>query len=165
MSERDRLDAEQLAAYFTVMEVGSLLRHAVEKHLRREGGLSYVQFEILAMLSHAPSGQQRMTDIADRVVYSRSGLTYQAEQLERAGLISRAPAPDDDRSTTVTVTAKGRALIERILPGHVRLVRELFLDTLSRRDITALTKILGQARDRMRTAPPRSAAPRARRST
>src|SRR4029450_2405237 len=72
------LEAQQLAAYFVLREGSSLLRHAVEQHLRATGNLSYVQFQLLAHLSDAPNGTRRMTDLADGVVYSRSGLTYQA---------------------------------------------------------------------------------------
>ena len=158
------LNAEQLAAYFTLMEVSSLLRHAVEGQLRAEGGISYVQFEILAQLENAPSGRQRMTDLADGIVYSRSGLTYQAGRLEEAGLIAREPSADDERSTTVAITAAGRELLARLMPGHVQLVRRMLLDPLDRGDVAALTDILGRVRDRMRAAPPRSAASRPRRA-
>ena len=157
---RPPLDAEQLAAYFALMEVGSLLQHAVDHHLRAAGNLSYVQFQILAGLNDAPNGQQRMTDIADRVVYSRSGLTYQAAQLERAGLITRAPSLDDERSTTVTITPAGRALVRRVLPGHVEVVRQLLFAPLTRDDVANLTTSLVRVRDRIRAQPPRSAAPR-----
>lgn len=161
---KESLNTEQLAAYFALMEVSSLLRHAVEGHLRADGGLSYVQFEILARLSDTPSGQQRMTDLADGTVYSRSGLTYQADRLEKAGLISREPSIDDERGTTVTITAAGRELISSVMPGHIQLVRQMLLDHLDSRDIAALTDVLGRVRDRMRAAPPRSAAPRLRRN-
>src|SRR5919205_2541353 len=104
------LDPAQLSAYFALIEVTSLLRHAVEQQLREAGGLSYVQFQLLATLGlDSPSGSARMTDLADGVVYSRSGLTYQAGLLEQAGLVVRSPSPDDERSVTVTITAAGRA--------------------------------------------------------
>jgi DNA-binding MarR family transcriptional regulator len=164
VSEPEGLSAEQLAAYFALMEVSSLLRHAVEGHLRAEGGLSYVQFEILARLVDPPSGRQRMTDLADGIVYSRSGLTYQADRLEKAGLIAREPSPDDERSTTVAITEAGRELVARVLPGHVRLVHRMLLEPLDRRDTAVLTDLLERVRDRMRAAPPRSAVPRPRRT-
>src|SRR6476620_820745 len=95
------LDAAQLAAYFALMEVAGLLRHAVEQQLREVGDLSYVQLQLLARLApDSPSGSERMTDLADGVVYSRSGLTYQAGLLEKAGLVVRAPSVDDERSVT-----------------------------------------------------------------
>ncbi len=155
------LDAEQLGAYFALMEVSSLLQHAVDEHLRADGDLSYVQFQILARLTDSPGGTLRMTDLADGVVYSRSGLTYQAGLLEKRGLITRAPAPDDERSVMVTLTDAGRALVGQVLPGHIEVVRRLLFDPLRQRDLATLSGVLGRVRDHMRAAPPRSAKPRA----
>ncbi|WP_033329917.1 MarR family winged helix-turn-helix transcriptional regulator, partial [Streptomyces yerevanensis] len=86
------LDRVQLGAYFDLIEVTSLLRHAVEQQLREAGELSYVQFQLLARLGDSPTGSHRMTDLADGVVYSRSGLTYQVGLLEKEGLVVRAPS-------------------------------------------------------------------------
>jgi DNA-binding MarR family transcriptional regulator len=158
------LDPEQLGAYFALMEVTSILRHAVERHLRTDGDLSYVQFEILARLNASPTGSHRMTDLADGVVYSRSGLTYQAGLLEARGLISRAPSSDDERSTVVSITERGRALVERVLPGHIEVVHRLLLEPLSRQDLQSLTRLLTPIREHMRATPPRSAAPRRRKA-
>ncbi len=158
------LDPDQLAAYFALMEVSSLLQHAVEQQLRADGGLSWVQFQVLAGLNDAPAGRERMTDIADRLVHSRSGVTYQVAHLDRAGLVTREPSADDERSTTVSLTDLGRERVRSVLPGHVAVVRQLLLAPLDRADVLALTAILGRARDSLRTAPPRSAAPRTRRT-
>jgi DNA-binding MarR family transcriptional regulator len=147
------------------MEVSSILRHAVEQHLRADGDLSYVQFQILARLNDSPTGSHRMTDLADGVVYSRSGLTYQAGLLETRGLISRSPSPDDERSIDVTITDAGRALVARVLPGHIEVVSRLLFEPLSRKDLEALTRLLTPVREHMRATPPRSAAPRRRRNT
>ncbi|GHD60313.1 MULTISPECIES: MarR family winged helix-turn-helix transcriptional regulator [Streptomyces] len=155
----ERLDPEQLAAYFALMEVGSLLQHAVDQQLRDEGGLSYTQFQILAVLGQAPEGQLRMTDIADRLVHSRSGLTYQVAQLAKAGLVTRAPSADDERSVNVTATPQGQELLGRVMPGHVAVVRRLLVTPLNRSDITTLSDVLGRVRTHIRTTPPRSATP------
>jgi DNA-binding MarR family transcriptional regulator len=154
------LDPEQLAAYFALTDVSHLLQHALAQHLRADGGISYVQFEILMRLTESPTGEQRMTDLADHIVYSRSGLTYQVDQLEQAGLTSRAPSLEDERSFNVSITEAGRALVQRVLPGHIELVRRMLLDHLNRRDTATLTRVLGRVRDQLRKAPPRSAAPR-----
>jgi DNA-binding MarR family transcriptional regulator len=156
------LDPDQLAAYFALIEVTSLLRHAVEQQLREAGDLSYVQFQLLARLGDAPSGSLRMTDLADGVVYSRSGLTYQAGLLEKTGLVTRAPAADDERSVEVTLTDAGRARLAQVFPGHVEVVSRLLFEPLSRTDVTALARLLAPVREHMRAIPPRSAASRRR---
>jgi DNA-binding MarR family transcriptional regulator len=103
-----------------------------------------------------------MTDLADGVVYSRSGLTYQAGLLEKAGLITRGPSPDDERATLVTITGSGRDLLSHVMPGHI-LITRLLLDPLAGPDLDHLRDIMTRVRDHMRAQPPRSAAPRKRR--
>ena len=152
------LDATQLDAYFALTEAVSLLQHQVEQQLRTEGDLSYVQFQLLARLADT-HGPLTMTQLADGVVYSRSGLTYQAGLLEKAGLITRGPSPDDERATLVTITNSGRALFDRVLPGHIQVTRLLF-DPLTDDDLHHLGDIMTRVRDHMRARPPRSAAPR-----
>lgn len=158
------LDPAELGAYFALIEVSSLLRHTVEQQLKDAGGLSYVQFQLLATLGDADDGSQRMTDLADGVVYSRSGLTYQVGLLEQAGLVARSPSADDERGVTVTITDAGRDVLARVFPGHVDVLRQLFLEPLSAEDVGALADVLGRVRDHMRTIPPRSARPRRKRS-
>ncbi len=153
------LDSAQLGAYFALMEAVSLLQHSIDQQLRAAGDLSYVQFQLLARL-RAAQGQLTMTELADGVVYSRSGLTYQAGLLEKAGLITRGPSPDDDRATLVTITHAGHALLARVTPGHVNVVRHQLLDPLAPDDLTHLGDIMSRVRDHMRAQPPRSAAPR-----
>jgi len=160
-ADAEVLGPQELGAYFVLMEAVSLLQHQVEQQLRAEGDISYVQFQLLARLASA-NGPLTMTELADGVVYSRSGLTYQAGLLEKAGLISRGPSPDDDRSTLVTITSAGRDLFGRLLPGHVQVCRRLLFDPLTGDDVGHLGDIMTRVRDHMRAQPPRSAAPRRR---
>jgi DNA-binding MarR family transcriptional regulator len=153
------LDPRQLGTYFALTEAVSLLQYQVEQQLRAEGDLSYVQFQLLARLVDA-HGPLTMTQLADGVVYSRSGLTYQAGLLERAGLITRGSSPDDERATLVTITGQGRALFYRLLPGHIQVIRRLLFDPLSDGDLHHLGDIMTRVRDHMRAQPPRSASKR-----
>ena len=157
------LDETQLRAYFALMDVAGLLRHKVEQQLRAAANLTYVQFKVLARLGlDSPTGSLRMTELADEVVYSRSGLTYQAGQMEKAGWVERGPSPDDDRGVTLTITDAGRERLAQALPGHVEVLRELLFATLTDDDVSALAALLEPVLDHMRASPPRSATPRRR---
>jgi DNA-binding MarR family transcriptional regulator len=149
----------QLRAYFAFTEAANLLQYAVQQQLQAEGGLSYVQFEILAKLVDAER-PLTMTELADGVVYSRSGLTHQAALLEKAGLITRDASPHDQRATVVDITEAGRARVTKVLPGHIQVVRDLLYGSLSDQDVHALGNLVSRIRDHMRDRPPRSAAPR-----
>jgi DNA-binding MarR family transcriptional regulator len=140
---------EPLATYFALMGVGRLLQHIVERQLR-EDGLTDIQFQILAVLNEAPGRQMRITDIADRVVYSRSALTYQSRQLVKANLASRAPSTSDERSTILTLTNRGVRLLERVLPGHVDMVHRSLL-SLSEREAATLGELLVRVGNELRT--------------
>ena len=92
--------------------------------------------------------------IADGVLNSKSGTTYQVTQLEKAGLVRR-------RSSQVTVTRctrvspmSGARLVEEAAPGHVALVRELLIDVLTREQLSALADSLGEVSRRMLVSPP-----------
>ncbi|MDN4613894.1 MarR family transcriptional regulator [Leifsonia sp. F6_8S_P_1B] len=151
------LDRTQLGAYFALIEATSLLRHAVEQQLREAGDLSYVQFQLLARLGDAPDGSHSMTELADGVVYSRSGLTYQAGLLEKAGLVTRAPSADDERATTVTITDAGRGVLAKVFPGHIETLQEMLFATLDADGTRELERLLTPVVDHMRALPPRSA--------
>jgi DNA-binding MarR family transcriptional regulator len=154
------LNPVELGAYFALIEVSSLVRHAVEQQLRDAGDLSYVQFQLLATLGDSPTSSRRMTELADGVVYSRSGLTYQVGLLERAGLVTRSHSEEDERGITVTVTKAGHQVLAAVFPGHVGLLRQLLFDSLDPDDVDNLARVLTKVRDQMRTIPPRSAKPR-----
>ncbi|MFF3446761.1 MarR family winged helix-turn-helix transcriptional regulator [Streptomyces sp. NPDC002667] len=117
---------------------------------------------MLAVPAGAPDGQVRMTDIADHLVHSRSGLTYRVARPADAGLVTKASASDDERSTVVTATAQGREALFRALPGHVEVVQRLLLTPLSNQDTAALGDVLGRVRGHLRAQPPRSIVPRKR---
>src|SRR3954453_14954817 len=165
MSDGPRdLDAVQLGAYFALMDVAGLLRHAVEQQLREAGDLSYVQFQLLARLGlGSPTCSERRIDLAEGVVYSRIGWTSEAGLLEKAGLVTRTPSAEDERGVTVTITDAGGTLLAMVIPGHTEVLRDQLFQPLSRRDTKALADLLTPVRDHMRSAPPRSAAPRRRR--
>ena len=158
------LDEMQLRAFFALMDVASLLRRQVEQQLKKSSDLTYAQYKVLARLGlDAPDGTLRMSELAEEVVYSPSGLTYQAEQMERAGLVERAPSQDDDRGVTVTITDTGRARLADAVPGHVDVLRALLFEPLTDDHTRALSEMLEPVLDHMRVAATRP--PRRRRRT
>ena len=116
-----------------------------------------MQFQILAILGEDPSSPRSMTDLADRLVHSKSGLTYQVDRLEQAGLVERVPSTQDERGVNVTLSPKGASVLERVLPGHVEVVRDVLVDALDDADRDELTRLLGRVVQHMRSRPPRSA--------
>lgn len=144
-----KLNQEELGAYFALVAAGNLVQRAVASQLA-EHGLTPLQFSILAMLLEAEDGL-RMSDLADALVVSRSGLTYQISQLEKTGLVERRSFFTDNRGVVALLSAAGRDRVLQTFPGHVGLVRENFLDLLEPEEIvalrTTLEKVVGHLRN------------------
>ena len=145
------LDDAEMAAWLAFLEVSHRLDRVIERQLRQDADLSHAQYEILSRLESAPAGRLRMSGLADVIIVSRSGLTYQVTQLERAGLVRREKDADDERGVLAVLTAGGRAALLRAAPGHVRLVRHYLIDALSSAQRSALAQGLAAARARLRS--------------
>jgi DNA-binding MarR family transcriptional regulator len=149
MADPQWLGNEEMRAWHAFRVTSALVERRLDQHLREDVGISYLQYAILVQLAAAEDNAMRMTDLADSLLNSKSGLTYQISQLEKAGLVRRAPCTIDVRGVYAALTDKGRELMERAAPGHVALVRELLIDVLTRDQLTALADGLGEATRRM----------------
>jgi DNA-binding MarR family transcriptional regulator len=136
------LSDDELAAYFALRSAGDRLQRAVTQQLRAYD-LTEVQFSILAQLSSGTHGIG-MSELARGLVVTKSGLTYQAGQLESRGLVTRRASTDDDRAVLLHLTRDGKALLAKVLPAHIALVRELFIDRVDPSDLAIVRDALAQ---------------------
>ncbi|MFE5583218.1 MarR family winged helix-turn-helix transcriptional regulator [Kitasatospora sp. NPDC056531] len=150
MNEPRWLDQDEMAAWRGFVVASNLLNRRLERQLKDDSGLSHQQYEILVHLSAAPGDSLRMTELADKLVTSKSGLTYQVTQLERMGLVARRSCPSDVRGVIAELTDQGREMIRQAAPGHVALVRELLIDVLTREQLAVLAEGLGAVSARLR---------------
>jgi len=101
----------------------------LDAELVAEHGLPLVHYDVLVQLAEA-GGARRMSDLANAVLLSRSGLTRLVDQLERQGLVSRRRSAADARGIEAVLTGAGRDRLRAAAPTHLRGVRRLFLDPL-----------------------------------
>jgi DNA-binding MarR family transcriptional regulator len=140
----DRLTSAELAAWRAFIE-GSLRVHTrIDEDLKASSGLTLFDYHILVLLSEAPDGRLRMRDLAQRIAFAPSRLTYQATRMEQNGFITREACEDDARGTYATITPAGRQALRRATPAHVRSIRAGFLDALGERDIADLRRIFAK---------------------
>ncbi|MFC3282119.1 MarR family winged helix-turn-helix transcriptional regulator [Litchfieldella rifensis] len=113
----------------------------------RSHGLQLGEFDVLATLrrSGAPYSLGP-TQLFEALMISSGGMTNRLDRLERSGLIVRAPNPEDRRGTLVSLTEKGRELIDRLVPLHVENEARI-LSTLSREEQETLSELLGKLLD------------------
>ncbi|MCH7232702.1 MarR family transcriptional regulator [Glycomyces sp. L485] len=143
------LDDEEMRMWLAFIAAGTLVDRELDQQLKEEAGLSHLQYEILIWLNEAPDRAMRMTELAERLINSKSGLTYQIGQMEKAGLVRRRPCEWSGSGVMAELTDEGRALLERTAPGHVEMVRELIIDVLTPEQRAAIADGLGKVRDRI----------------
>ncbi|MDA1362978.1 MarR family transcriptional regulator [Glycomyces luteolus] len=149
MGHTNWLNDEEMQAWIAFISAATLVDRELDQQLKEDMGLSHLQYTILMTLNRAESGALRMTELAERLINSKSGLTYQIGQMEKAGLVTRRQCEWSKSGVLAEITDEGRATLERAAPGHVEAVREIFIDVLSPEERKAMADGLGRVRDRI----------------
>nr|WSX53254.1 MarR family transcriptional regulator [Streptomyces sp. NBC_00974] len=150
MAETRWLDDREMRAWEGFLAASALVNRRLDQQLKDDSGLSHPQYEILVRLARAPEGELRMTELANGLINSKSGLTYQVTQMEKTGLVRRRTCPSDVRGVYAVLTETGRARLAEAAPGHVTTVREVLVDVLTREQLDALADGLGEVSRRLR---------------
>ena len=154
MARKKWLDDDEARAWHAFLAAAALLDRRLDQQLKDDAGISHLQYEILVRLSANCDHEMRMSELADAVLNSKSGLTYQVSQLEKAGLVRRRSCTSDDRAVFAVLTPKGKRLLERAAPGHVALVRDLLIDVLTPEQRAAMADGLGEVSRRLLAGEP-----------
>jgi DNA-binding MarR family transcriptional regulator len=147
MTDEDRvvrwLTPEEQTAWLTAATFAIKLPVALDAQLRRDAGISYFEYMVMAVLSEQDDHTLQMSNIAAATAASLSRLSHTATRLERLGYLTRARPPGPGRRTNATLTSAGYAKVVETAPGHVKVVRELVIDALSPGQRDALQAGLG----------------------
>ena len=98
-----------LGAWDSFLRAHATLLRRLDTDLEGETGLALADFDVLAQLAEA-HGALRMTELADRALISRSGMTRRVARLVGEGLVRRADADADGRGVVVALTEAGSLL-------------------------------------------------------
>jgi DNA-binding MarR family transcriptional regulator len=113
-----------------LLSVDSLLRERLDAELRVGHNLSLGDYAVLVHLAEGDPGGMRMSDLADRLLLSRSGLTRRVDSLVKAGLVERRTCPSDRRGSMAQLTEAGLARLNEAAPTHVAGVRRYLINAL-----------------------------------
>jgi DNA-binding MarR family transcriptional regulator len=125
------LSDTELRAWQALLHAHHKVTRALDAELRTEHGLSMAAYDVLLRLARAPERTLRMTDLAERVMMSPSGLTRVVDRLVDAGLVRRDRVRGDARVMLAQLTDEGRQSLRRAARTHLRGIREHFTGNLS----------------------------------
>jgi DNA-binding MarR family transcriptional regulator len=141
MTGTGRLTDDQLTAWRSFLQAHAVLVRRLEADLLAEHRLPLASYDVLVQLVEAPERRLRMTELAQRVLISRSGLTRLVDRLEREGLVRREACDDDARGLFAVLTEEGFGRLRRASPTHLRGVASYAMDRLDDAQVVAMAEI------------------------
>lgn len=127
-----------LSTFVKLMRAAESVSAAVHRHLAAKD-LSISQFGILEALHHL--GPMCQKDIARKILKSAGNITMVIDNLQRRGLVTRERDRKDRRYSVISLTDKGKTLIEKIFPLHAEQVHQR-MSCLSGAELQQLSDLL-----------------------
>ncbi len=121
----------------------------LDHELQQRSHLSLTDYEILSELSKAQGHRLRMSELAERVLVSRSRLTYRVDRLVEVDYLSREECVDDRRGLYAHLTELGAAAFEAASPGHLTDVRNWFFDAIQVDELDVFCQVMGRMDDKL----------------
>jgi DNA-binding MarR family transcriptional regulator len=146
-SSGDMPSRDDLAVWRSFLRAHAQLIRTLEAELGEAREIPLASYDVLVQLAEAPAHRLRMTELADRVLLSRSGLTRLIDRLERDGLVRREPVANDARGMYAVLTAAGIDRLRSATRVHLPGVEAHFARRFNRQELARLGQLLGRLAD------------------
>ena len=135
-----RNDRKHLAtsAWGALLQVHAAVVPELDQKLAAEVGMPLRFYDVLLELAATPDRRLRMTDLAGRVVLSRTRVSRLVDDMAAAGLVSREQNPQDGRSAYAALTDLGLRRYRQAAPVYVSSIEEYFARCLDDRELEDL---------------------------
>jgi DNA-binding MarR family transcriptional regulator len=139
---RRRLSDREIRAWRAFLRAHSTITRALENELLAAHSISLPEYAVLLSLVEAPEHRLRMTELADLVLLSRSGLTRLVDRMQADGLVDRFRCPSDARGMHAVLTDRGYQRLKECSGTHLRGVREHVTGQLTDEEIDQLQALM-----------------------
>lgn len=129
------LSRTELDVWRSFLRAHAHISRALEAELLAAQRLSLASYDVLVQLSEAPGRRLRMTELADAVLLSRSGVTRLVDRLERGGLVARARVNSDGRGIEAVLTQLGYDRLRAASGTHLSGVARHFASLLDEAEL------------------------------
>ena len=131
---------KQLIGWRSFVECSTVVLDVLDEELQAEAGLSLSWYDLLVRLEE--NDGMRMNEIAERILFSKSGLTRMVDRMEEAGLVRRERPADDRRVIRVWMTRQGTETLRAARKVHHRGIQRHYLGHLTAADLDAIAAVL-----------------------
>lgn len=134
-------------AWRALLEVHRDVVRYLEMEFKDGAGLDLQYYDVMLHVSEGGKGGRRMTELAEAVVLSKSGLTSLVDRMERDGLVERRPDPVDRRATRIVLTDRGGERFQEVSAHHRGVVRRIFTSRVTDEEAAVMVDVLERVRD------------------
>ncbi|QTE30393.1 MarR family winged helix-turn-helix transcriptional regulator [Pengzhenrongella sicca] len=111
-TERPELKTESMGVFGRIYRIARASGDAMTAAYG-QFGITRADFDVLATLRRSgPPFALAPSALTASLMLTSGGLTGRIDRLERAGLVARSPAPTDRRGLLVTLTDRGREIVD-----------------------------------------------------
>jgi DNA-binding MarR family transcriptional regulator len=139
----ERLSDLEMEAWQALLHAHHRVVRILDAELRNGHGLTMGDYDVLLRLARAPDRRLRMSDLAERVMISPSGLTRAVDALVRDGWVERCRDQSDARVVHARLTDAGLERLRAASRTHLNGVREHFTGRLSEDQLREVADALG----------------------
>ena len=132
----------RLATWRTFLRAHARVVRELELELQADQGMALTDYDVLVQLAGADGRRLRMSELADRLLLSRSGATRLVDRLVIDGLVERVSCESDRRGQWASLTDAGHERLRSAAPTHLSGVARHFLDRFSPEELPALEGML-----------------------
>jgi DNA-binding MarR family transcriptional regulator len=143
-------------AWYQTLNAMTALLELMDRELRQDCGVPLSWYDVMIEVYRAPDHRIRMSELADRVLLSRSWITRRVRQLEDAGLLTRTIAPDDQRGVVASLTPSGLNKFRELERSHLASINRHFTTHLNDEDALVIERRFSTIATQARSALPRT---------
>ena len=129
------------------MELHGTITPLLDDELRDRTDVDLQTYDTLLHIYETGDRGIRMTDLASKVVLSKSGLTTLVDRLEERSFVQRIRDPEDRRATRITLTDHGTETFrDAATRVHIPGIETHFADRLTDDEATEIAEVLERIR-------------------
>lgn len=132
----------RMRAWRAFLYAHAAVMRELEAQLVAEREMTLAEYDALVQLAGAPGARLRMSDLASRVLLSRSGVTRLVDRLETQGLVRRESCGSDARGSFAALTSAGVRCLREAMPVHLRGIGQVFMDVIGDDDAAVVERAM-----------------------
>lgn len=131
-------------AWGALLQVHAALVPTLDKVVKESAGIPLSWYDVLLELSAEPDGRLQMSDLADRVVLSRTRVSRVCDELVARGLLAKEDHPSDRRSAYAVITDQGRIALRTAAPIYLQAIEGKFAAALTNEELEQVSVLLNK---------------------